>query len=203
MALTHLAEENDRLWLVPYDHSVGDPENIVPRRLEEHNLLVQETKLRRLTLAAYRPLRSAEEVVKQVDSVLGDELTLESAFATTDGRRVNLEKPVMLKAGSTVQVTLIWSALEGTSRNYTVFVHLLDENGVLLAQHDGVPVKGTRPTTTWQASEQFLDLHELIVPEVVSRGGRLVVGLYDTETLERLVFMHGRDEIQLTEVEFE
>ncbi len=44
--------------------------------------------------------------------------------------------------GETIPVTLIWESLtEGTAIDYVVFVHLLAEDGHLIAQHDGIPDK--------------------------------------------------------------
>jgi hypothetical protein len=60
-----------------------------------------------------------------------------------------------------------------------VFVHLLDEQGRLVAQHDGEPGGGLVLTTTWQPGETVADNHGLLVPIDVA-GGRFTVqvGLY-------------------------
>jgi hypothetical protein len=85
-------------------------------------------------------------------------------------------------------LTLDWQALEGTSPvDYTVFTHLLAASGEvrLIAQHDGVPANGTRPTTSWVAGETIVDPHlmtftaehlDYIGPATIS------VGLYDPAT---------------------
>jgi hypothetical protein len=201
-ALAQVAGEHDRLWLVPYNRSVWDRENVVPRWLAKNNLQEQETQLHRLNLNAYRPLHSSDEMVLPLDSALNDELLLDSVFVTANGRPVDFTQPLTLDAGAQLQTTLIWSALEGTPRSYTAFVHLLDENGFLVAQHDGVPVDGTRPTTTWQAGEQLLDIHDLVVPDGVQGNGRLVIGLYDSETLQRQDLAPGQDALHLLEIQY-
>jgi hypothetical protein len=97
---------------------------------------------------------------------------------------------------------LLWEALATIPDSYTVFVHLLDDSGRLLAQHDGIPVGGTRPTPTWQPGERLLDRHELLVPDDVAGNGRLVVGLYQTETVTRRPFVGSIDAIQVGNVQF-
>ncbi|MEZ4517400.1 MAG: hypothetical protein R3C44_11415 [Chloroflexota bacterium] len=52
------------------------------------------------------------------------------------------------------------------------------------AQHDGTPRDGSRPTTTQQPGERLLDRHTLTVPLDAVGSGRLVVGLYDSETVD-------------------
>jgi hypothetical protein len=95
----------------------------------------------------------------------------------------------------------MWSAAETPPENYTVFVHLLAEDGSLVAQHDGPPLFGTRPTTTWNSGEQLLDQHELVVGETSFAGnGRLLVGMYRSDTLERLPFANGETVLELTPV---
>ena len=51
--------------------------------------------------------------------------------------------------------------------------------------------------------KQVLDTHELVAPEGMQGSGRIVIGMYDTETFERLLFSHGWDEVELAVVEFE
>ncbi|MDW8069685.1 MAG: glycosyltransferase family 39 protein [Anaerolineae bacterium] len=83
-------------------------------------------------------------------------------------------------------VTLHWRAEQEVGEDYTVFVHLLDEKGRLVSQHDGPPRGGEYPTSWWRTGEQVLDTHRLPL------GGRpqgpltLRVGMYHPETLERL-----------------
>ncbi len=72
-----------------------------------------------------------------------------------------------------------------------------------MAQHDGIPVEGLRPTFTWQVGEQVLDTHEVVAPEGLQGSGRIMIGLYDTETFERQLFSNGWDEVDLAVVEFD
>ena len=90
-------------------------------------------------------------------------------------------------------VTLYWQALAGDiPTGYTVFVHLLAGDGRILAQHDGVPAGGARPTNEWLAGETVSDAHELAWRETGYSGpARLAVGLYDPLTGARLPMAAG------------
>jgi hypothetical protein len=81
-------------------------------------------------------------------------------------------------------------------------VHLMAADGSLLAQHDGVPLFGTRPTTTWRPGESFLDRHTFTVPRNTPfTAAQLLVGMYDSESIERQVFENGQDAISVARVE--
>jgi hypothetical protein len=48
---------------------------------------------------------------------------------------------------------LYWQARAPVDRSYTVFLHLLDGQGKLIAQADGLPAAGVRPTSSWAPGE--------------------------------------------------
>src|SRR5262249_6916760 len=65
--------------------------------------------------------------------------------------------------------------------------HLLDSTEQLWGQHDGEPVGGARPTTSWAAGEAVDDRVGVPVLEETPPGRYEVeVGLYDPETGDRL-----------------
>ncbi|MBN1399816.1 MAG: glycosyltransferase family 39 protein [Anaerolineae bacterium] len=84
-------------------------------------------------------------------------------------------------------ITLYWRALIKMSHDYTVFLHLLDGSGELVAQVDEQPLGGQYPTSLWALNEQVKDEHWLSLPRDLPPGEyRLVAGLYLLETGERL-----------------
>ena len=195
--LAQWAADYERLWFIPY--SGWDTENIVGQWLDYNTLTEERTAQGRMELRAYRPLAATEAVMGPVGRSLGDELSLAGAYVTVDGQAVDLSEAVAATPESTIAVTLLWEALEPADRSYTVFVHLRDANGALIAQHDGIPILGTRPTPTWQPGEQLLDRHELIVPEGASGPATLVVGLYDSETIVNQTFDNGETALWLAD----
>jgi hypothetical protein len=94
--------------------------------------------------------------------------------------------PSVLKAGEVATVKLYWRPLQASDDHATVFVHLLDDQGQLVAQHDAQPVNNAYPVPVWQPGTIVVDEHALRLP-VDLPGGELslAAGLYDPDTLER------------------
>jgi len=92
-----------------------------------------------------------------------------------------------------ITVTLHWHALSGEiPTGYTVFVHLLADDGRLIAQHDGPPAGGAQPTNEWLEGEYVSDTHELVWRDAGYSGpARLAVGLYDPLSGARLPAVEG------------
>ena len=114
-------------------------------------------------------------------------------------RLVSVEPPQAAETARPVPVVLYWQSLPGSiAESYTVFVHLLADDGRILAQSDAVPGAGSRPTNEWLAEEYVTDRHELIWRETGYSGpARLIVGLYDARTGERLRTADGADHYEL------
>src|SRR5581483_4534543 len=87
---------------------------------------------------------------------------------------------------SKMEVTLYWRKLAPLAPDLHVFVHLLDGQGRVVAQHDGVPAGGKRPTSSWTDAEYVADRHILDLPADASGSRQLEVGLYDPVTGRRL-----------------
>jgi hypothetical protein len=84
-------------------------------------------------------------------------------------------------------VTLFWQSDGRARRDHHVFVHLLNQEGAMVAQHDGVPADGQRPTWDWRYREMVEDEHPIVVGELQQgETFSLYVGMYDYETKNRL-----------------
>jgi len=94
--------------------------------------------------------------------------------------------------GDAVKVTLYWLALEEMAEDYKVFVHLMDAEAKMWAQHDDDPVLGFTPTTRWMAGELIVDRHELVLPKETPPGSyRIFTGMYEYETVRNLTVLEG------------
>jgi hypothetical protein len=99
---------------------------------------------------------------------------------------------VALPAGGSCVVGLVWQALAELPASYHVFVHLVDGDGRIIAQADGVPATWERPTTGWLPGEFIADDHALTLPPELPPGPlSLRVGLYDPDTGTRLLTAEG------------
>ena len=79
-------------------------------------------------------------------------------------------------------ITLHWRALRETDVDYTLFVHILDANGQIVAQNDSQPRNGSYPTSMWVKGEYVSDTIRL----AASAGKMIEVGWYVPETGERV-----------------
>jgi 4-amino-4-deoxy-L-arabinose transferase-like glycosyltransferase len=99
-----------------------------------------------------------------------------------------------------VRLTLYWKAISDVPPEtaYTVFTHLLNEEGHLIGQHDGPPAGGNRPTTGWVKGEVITDVHEMEFRETNYTGkASIEIGLYNPYTMERVLTQDGEDHLIL------
>ena len=98
-----------------------------------------------------------------------------------------------VEPGGVLRLTLYWRARQGMTVSYTIFTHLLGEDGGTWGQRDNIPVKGTYPTTSWVEGEVITDEYELPVNSDAPPGDyRIEVGMYDAATGQRLpIFDEG------------
>ena len=89
--------------------------------------------------------------------------------------------------GDAINFTLYWRALRDVQHSYTVFVHLVDDEGHIAAQGDGLPCEGDRPTSGWIQGEIVADERQVILDQNTPPGlYTLVCGMYDAATGARL-----------------
>jgi len=89
--------------------------------------------------------------------------------------------------GAVVPLTLYWQCLGEMDTSYTVFAHLLNEHGDLVAQCDQVPGGGAFPTTGWLPGEVITDEYRVALPGDTPAGTyTFVIGMYDLRTGIRL-----------------
>ena len=112
-------------------------------------------------------------------------------------------------SGDSFTLTLYWRARTELDTSYTVFVHLVSEDGRIWAQQDNIPHNGEWPTTGWMQGEVVPDEHRLTVSADIPPGAyRLITGMYQAESGQRLTAAAGNDTplgdyIPLTEIVIE
>lgn len=79
------------------------------------------------------------------------------------------------QAGETLQIRLLFAAIERPTLDYSVSVFLSDENGALVAPpQDAPPQNGEAPTSQWEPGQLIFDQHILQIPETVPAGNYTV-----------------------------
>ncbi len=80
-------------------------------------------------------------------------------------------------------LALTWQVTAAPPEDYTIFVHLLDANGLLMGQADGPPLSGAYPTSWWSPGEVVVDTRPLSLPP---EADRVTLGLYRLSDKTRL-----------------
>jgi hypothetical protein len=116
-----------------------------------------------------------------------EEQLVEAVFADGIELTTCTMDPGPLAPTEVLRASLSWRSLQPTDNDYTIFLHLVDANGSVWAQHDSQPAGGSRPTSSWEAGEEITDHHGLALPADIPAGDYdLTLGLYDATTGERL-----------------
>ena len=92
----------------------------------------------------------------------------------------------MVEGESTLAVRLQWQALADIPRDYTAFVHVLDSEGQAAAQADVMPRGGLFPTSYWPRGAVVDDRIEVPIDDLPPGTYRVRLGVYDSQTVERL-----------------
>ncbi|MBP6015487.1 MAG: hypothetical protein KA586_02120 [Candidatus Promineofilum sp.] len=194
--LERIAAAHDRLYVLYWGDAQRDPEHIIERWLDSHTFKASEEWVADVRFAVYA-----------VPSAAPAEATPSgAAFAGLDGGTITLHEftvwPSAAAPGDVIQVRLVWSANAPAARPYKVFLHLLDAAGNVVAQRDGEPVGGSRPTTGWAAGERITDNHGLLLPSNLPTGRySLRLGLYDAFDPQVRLIVGGQDGLVLGEIE--
>ena len=90
--------------------------------------------------------------------------------------------------GGYLTVTLYWKALVPVQEDYSVFVHLLGANDLIIGQRDVYPGQGNYPTTLWSPGEVVADTYVIPISAatLTPQEAKLEVGLYRLESGKRL-----------------
>lgn len=96
-------------------------------------------------------------------------------------------KAQSVSPGDEIHLRLYWQSRCETDTSYSVFTHLLDGEGAIQSQKDGVPANGGIPTTYWVEGEIIMDEYDITVPPELAEGDyTIIAGMYDPQTGNRL-----------------
>ena len=92
-----------------------------------------------------------------------------------------------VRPGERVTVTVYWRPLQRTAQPYSVFLHLLTDESILIAQRDSYPGLGRLPTHGWEPGQMFADEYQVIIPAdaPTPQTATWLVGMWQAETGER------------------
>jgi hypothetical protein len=90
-------------------------------------------------------------------------------------------------------LTLYWRSHQTLTKDYTVFVQVVDSTGQVRTQADGPPDAGRVPTSTWRSGLIVPDSHDIAVSDLPSGDYRLLVGLYLAPNGPRVPLVGSQD----------
>lgn len=112
-------------------------------------------------------------ITQDVDVEFDDDIVLEQ-FS---------QSAATIQAGETLTLTLLWQTEHVIEEDYKIFVHLLDQDNNLVAQHDAFPDQWRYPTSEWIPGRMIRDITPLFIPDTLSAGEySLRAGIYHPET---------------------
>jgi hypothetical protein len=166
------------IWPTPLfliDHVDGRiPDDMTPgtyrlelRFFDGDGEMVYETGLGTLTLEKSQRLFDPPPMQNRLDALFGNEINL-------------LGYDLVANGDNQFDLTLVWQAETVPAADYTVFVHLLGQDGVCcLWQADVMPQQNQYPTSRWLPDEVVVDTYQISVPDGTAPGEYGVeVGLY-------------------------
>lgn len=138
---------------------------------------------------AYRPPPMPQANASETVAVFGTDapqIELVAASAT----------PEDLRPGDTATVELAWRSRAPVGTDYSIFLHLVDEAGLTIAQLDTIPGGGLRPTSGWDVGGVLWEEYAVSIPATAYTPNRAhwEVGLYNHRTEQRLPLLHPAGE---------
>lgn len=107
-----------------------------------------------------------------------------------------------------LDLNLFWQRSDTAplARDYTVFMHVIDDAGQLATQIDRQPVLGNYPTSLWQQNETITDPYEIDLGALKPGHYTIYAGMYDNATGTRLALTRANgqrlpdDRVQIADV---
>jgi hypothetical protein len=138
---------------------------------------LEDVPLSQISINAPNRLLSEPEFENRVEAVFADQIAL--VGYTIEAFDTDKQSSLSLK--------LVWQARAEIPISYRVFVHIVDQEGQILAQSDAEPADWMRPTTGWSVGEYIIDEHQIIPPAIEFTDNAFIrLGLYEAASGSRL-----------------
>jgi len=179
----------------------GGPDGIIGGWLNNHSFKATDAWVGNVRMVSYAsPLPSGDLLATDVR--LGDHITLTGyglLHSSSEDPSVTAPPPepppTKIVPGEIVQVQLRWTTDAPLDDRYLVFLQVLDEANHLAGQRDAEPATST---LEWGPGQAVLDQYGLFVEPGTPPGAyRIITGLYDAATGQRLPVSEGGDLVEL------
>jgi hypothetical protein len=124
-----------------------------------------------------------------------DALRNSDAVAARFGEQILLLDHEVETLSDELVLKLWWYCQQTSQEDMTVFAHVYDEAGQLIAQADGYPILGLFPARRWEVGDLVRDVRYITLPEdMAGTSYTVAVGWYHVGTGERLPAFDQRGE---------
>ncbi len=193
--LKQISSDHQRIWLVMYGDTAGyDPDYMLEGWLHQ---------------TAFRSYHG-DYIDGSLDLFVQGEVIAQKVMDVKFGDLILLNSFGLGEIGQdgtdTLSVSLAWQSLKNMDRDYTLFVHLVDNKGQLWSQIDSQPLGGTYPTSKWIDGETVIDKVALPLGLDLPSGSYYIeVGWYQLDSMERLTAagaqsMYDKVELGIVEI---
>ncbi|RME74793.1 MAG: hypothetical protein D6784_09280 [Chloroflexi bacterium] len=184
------------------EHDLDLPDGLPPIAYAVRVGLIDphQGRLVRLADGTSNTVQLAVVNVQPVDAPPPPARRLNAAF-TLNGdtiRLVGFDPPT--RQDDRLEFALTWQADHRPAQEYTIFAQLLDLQQNLVASWDSPPLEGAYPTTTWLAGQAIRETRFIPLGDAPPGEYRLLVGLYDSASGQRMVTPDGADFAELERV---
>lgn len=187
--LEQIAARHRRLYAVLWGEQESDPGAVVDNWLGEHAFKTSDRWYGTVRLVQYE-FGDLQDQLKPLDAQWANGIRLTRAAVS----------PQTVLAGDTVRVALEWQTSAAIERPLQVFAQLLDETNNIVGQYDGPPAQ--EPSTTWQTGRPQPGHLGIQVRAGTPPGAyRLIAGLYDDTTIQRVALASGPDALPLATIQ--
>ena len=165
-----IVEKHTQLFTLYWGETEADPARVIEFALAQQAFKANERWISSIRFVRYGTVNTALSPRDISGVSLGTGITLTGYYLPDTS----------LYPGDILPLTLVWSAGTIPPERYKVFVHLVDDNGKLIAQTDAEPVGGFYLTNQWKAGEEVSDNYGVLLPDDIIPGRYgVVVGMYD------------------------
>jgi hypothetical protein len=196
--LEAILAQSPRIFALYWATDESDAESVIERWLDEHAFKATAAWAGNVRLVSYAaPLPPGD--LSPTDDRFGDHVTLTGyrlldSSLTLDSPQSS-PSPGRLVPGDIVQVQLRWTTEVPLEDSYVVFLQALDGANHLAGQRDAEPGVST---LDWKPGQPVLDQHGLLIEPGTPPGEyRIIAGLYDSATGQRLLSSDGGDFVEL------
>lgn len=183
--LSNLLRNYTRLYVVYWGERESDPTRFVERWLDEHTYKAAEEHFGNVRLVRYAiPSEIADYPQSNVDARLGDSIWLDGYSLLTP----------RIPPGDIIELALFWHTDAPVAERYKVFVHVVNDEGAIVAQTDREPGGDLVPTTIWQPEQPFIDHFGVSISSSVPADDyRITIGMYSYDGVRLEIYQDGVD----------